>query len=113
MIFQDRRQAHCLDLEAVETAIRSAMHRAGAELLTELLQYDPPDADHRRSPCACGQSALYKELRKKTLLTVLGPVRLNRPYYHGDHCSNGHFPIDTEWASLTWSLRPASDAWKR
>src|SRR2546426_7799029 len=34
----------------------------------------PPDEDHRTIPCACGHSAHYKELRCKTVLTVVGPV---------------------------------------
>lgn len=96
VIFQDRRKAGHLDLEAVETAIRAAMHQAGAEVLTKLLQYDPPDTDHTTIPCSCGQSALYKELRRKTILTVVGTVQLSRPYYHCDHCKKGHFPVDTE-----------------
>src|SRR5207248_1557129 len=36
-----------LSEKAVETSIRSAMHQAGASALTQLLQYDPPDAEHR------------------------------------------------------------------
>jgi hypothetical protein len=46
--------------------LRSAMHQAGASALTQLLRYDPPDADHRTIPCPCGHSAHYKELRSKT-----------------------------------------------
>ena len=65
-------------MEAIETAMRSAMHQAGASALAQLLRYDPPDADHRTIPCPCGRSAHYKELRSKTLLTVLGPVELRR-----------------------------------
>ena len=58
----------------IETALRTAMHQAGACALTQLLQYDPPDADHRTLSCPCGHLAHYKELRSKTVLTVLGPV---------------------------------------
>jgi hypothetical protein len=36
-----------------------------------------------------GHSAHYKELRSKTVLTVLGPVELSRPYYLSAHCSTG------------------------
>lgn len=96
MIFQDRRKSGRLDLEAVETIIRSAMHQAGAAALTKLLQYDPPDKDQRMIPCSCGHSARYKELRSKTVLTVLGPVKLSRPYYLCEHCSKGHCPLDAE-----------------
>ena len=95
-IFQDRHKAGRLDLEAVETAIRSAMHQAGASALTQLLQYEAPDTNQRTIPCSCGQSALYKELRSKTVLTVLGQVRLTRPYYVCAHCSNGQCPVDHE-----------------
>jgi len=96
VIFQDRRKAGRLDLEAVETSIRSAMHQAGAAALTRLLQYDPPDEDHRTVPCSCGHSAHYKELRSKTLLTVVGTVRLTRPYYLCAHCATGQCPVDVE-----------------
>jgi hypothetical protein len=76
--------------------MRSAMHQAGASALAQLLRYDPPDADHRTIPCSCGRSAHYKELRSKTVLTVLGPVELSRPYYLCAHCSKGQCPADTE-----------------
>ena len=72
------------------------MHQAGASALAQLLRYDPPDADHRTISCPCGRSAHYKELRSKTMLTVLGPVELRRPYYLCAHCSKGQYPADTE-----------------
>jgi hypothetical protein len=72
------------------------MHQAGASALTQLLRYDPPDADHRTIPCPCGHSARYKELRSKTVLTVLGTVELRRPYYLCADCSKGQYPADTE-----------------
>ncbi len=72
------------------------MHKAGAAALTQLLQYDPPDEAHRTIPCSCGHPACYKELRSKTVLTVLGPVELSRPYYLCEHCSKGQCPVDAE-----------------
>ncbi len=72
------------------------MHQAGAAALTKLLQYDPPEKGQRTIPCPCGHSARYKELRSKTVLTVLGPVQLNRPYYLCKHCSKGQCPVDIE-----------------
>ena len=96
MVFQERGKHGRLDLEAVETALRSAMHQAGASALTQLLRYGPPDADHRTIPCPCGHSAHYKELRSKTVLTVLGPVELTRPYFLCADCSKGQYPVDAE-----------------
>jgi hypothetical protein len=72
------------------------MHQAGASALTQLLRYDPPDADHRTIPCPCGHSAHYKELRTKAVLTVLGPVELTRPYFLCADCSKGQYPDDAE-----------------
>lgn len=76
--------------------MRSAMHQAGASALTQLLRYEPPDEDHRTIPCPCGGSSRYKELRSKTVLTVLGPVDLSRPYFLCIDCSKGRYPVDTE-----------------
>jgi hypothetical protein len=45
VIFRDQRQTGRLDLEAVEMAMRSAWHRAGAAALTELLRFPAPNAD--------------------------------------------------------------------
>src|SRR5207253_4697349 len=74
VVFRERRNKGRFDMEAIETAMRSAMHQAGASALAQLLRYDPPGADHRMIPCPCGHSAHYKELRSKTVMTVLGLV---------------------------------------
>ena len=95
-IFQERRKAGRLDLEAVEMVLRSALHRAGAAALSELLQFPVPAADRRSLPCSCGQQAHYRELRSKPLLTALGPVEVSRPYYVCPACHRGQFPADRE-----------------
>src|SRR5258708_33321289 len=112
IVFQERHHNGRLDLEAVETALRSALHQAGASALTQLLRYDPPDADHRTIPCACGHSAHYKELRSKTVLTVLGPVELRRPYYLCVDCSKGQYPADAELEVTGLESSPAVSRWE-
>jgi hypothetical protein len=96
MLFRDRNKTGALDLEATEMAIRSAMHQAGASALTQLLQFGEPDPDQRSVPCECGQQAHYKELRRKTILTVVGRVQVQRPYYLCPQCSHGQHPSDVE-----------------
>ena len=96
VIFQGRRKAGRLDLEAIEMAVRSAMHQAGAAALTELLQFPTPAADKRRLPCSCGHQAHYRELRSKPVLTAVGTVEVVRPYYLCPHCHSGQFPADVE-----------------
>jgi hypothetical protein len=77
-------------------AVRSAMHHAGATIMTELLQFPVPTADRRTLPCPCGHRTLYQELRSKPVLTAVGPVRVSRPYYLCAHCHSGQFPADVE-----------------
>jgi hypothetical protein len=93
-IFTGVRKTGHVDLEAIEMLVRSAMHQAGATVLTELLQFAVPD--ERTIRCPCGQQARYRELRSKTVLTAVGTVEVSRPYYLCPHCHEGHFPADQE-----------------
>ena len=93
-IFTGIRKSGHLDLEAVEMLIRSALHQAGATALAELLLF--PEPDRRAIPCPCGQQAIYRELRTKTILTAVGKVRVSRPYFLCPHCHQGQFPADQE-----------------
>ncbi len=77
-------------------AVRSAMHRAGATALGELLEFEPPAAEQRLLPCGCGHQAHYQELRSKPVLTAVGWVEVRRPYYLCPHCHHGQFPADVE-----------------
>ena len=85
-----------MDLEAVESALRAALHQAGAAALNELLQFEAPAAHQRQLPCSCGHRAQYQEIRSKPLFTIVGPVRLSRPYYLCSRCHVGQFPVDVE-----------------
>jgi hypothetical protein len=79
-------------MEAVEMFIRESMHRAGAAALSHLLNQGPPE--QRTIPCSCGHTAHYKELRSKPILTVLGPVEYQRPYYVCTACHHAPNPTD-------------------
>jgi len=96
VIFNAGRKTGRVDLEAIEMAVRSAMHQAGAAALTELLQFPVPEADQRNIACACGHQAHYRELRSKPVLTAVGPAEVSRPYYLCSHCHTGQFPADVE-----------------
>jgi len=106
VIFNAHRTAGCLDLEAIEMAVRSAMHHAGATALTELLQFPVPAANQRTLPCSCGRQASYREIRSKPVLTAVGPVNVSRPYYLCPHCHNGQFPADIELDIENTELSP-------
>lgn len=96
MVFEDRRKTGRLDLEATEMAMRSALHRAGAAALSQLLEFPAPNQEGRTRACPCGQQAHYRERRSKPVLTVVGPVEVLRPYYLCAHCSVGQLPADVE-----------------
>ena len=76
--------------------MRAALHQAGAVALSELLQFAAPAADQRQLSCRCGHHAQYQEVRSKPVLTIVGPVRLSRPYYLCSRCHVGQFPVDVE-----------------
>jgi hypothetical protein len=95
-IFAERHNNGRTDLEAVENALRAALHQAGASALSELLQFQVPAPDHRQLACPCGHYAQYREQRSKPVLTVVGPVQVSRPYYLCQHCHHGQFPADVE-----------------
>jgi hypothetical protein len=83
------------------------MLNAGASALGQLLQYDPPESEHRLLPCPCGQQARYREMRSRQILTALGAVQLTRPYYLCSHCHHGQFPADIELDVAHTELSPA------
>jgi hypothetical protein len=72
------------------------MHRAGAAALSELLQFPAPASEQRSISCGCGHRALYRDLRDKPVLTMVGTVSVSRPYYLCPHCHIGQFPADVE-----------------
>jgi hypothetical protein len=95
-VFAERQHNGQTDLEAVETGLRTALHQAGSAALTELLRYQAPPSDQHQLPCPCGQHAQYQGLRSKPVLTVVGPARVERPYYLCSRCHQGQFPADVE-----------------
>jgi hypothetical protein len=95
-IFADQHKNGRLDLEAVEMAIRSTVHQTGADAVTELLRWEPPDDTQRRMPCACGKEARYEGMRSRPILTVVGWARIERPYYLCPACKTGQFPADVQ-----------------
>jgi len=94
VILGARRKGPDCDLEAVEMALRAAMHRAGALALGQLLSMLPEAA--AGVACPCGQTARSHDIRPKQLLTVLGPVVIKRAYYRCPNCQQAQLPRDRE-----------------
>ena len=64
--------------------------------------------DHSGSTrtCSCGQTARYAGRRAKTFQTVLGPLILQRAYYHCSACGHGCFPRDQAPCMAHTNLSP-------
>jgi len=94
VIFTGLRKSGQCDLEAVEMATRAASHRLGAKVLERLLS--APARFELTMPCGCGHPARFHQMRAKQVLTVLGPITIERPYYVCPSCHTGHSPRDRE-----------------
>jgi hypothetical protein len=92
--FGDLRKHGRVDLEALEMATRSTMHRAGASVIEQLL-----NAGAKTEPeiaCGCGQRAKFHQMRPKQILTALGRIEIQRAYYVCGFCHQGQSPRDRE-----------------
>lgn len=78
-----------MDLEAWERGFRAAVLAAGAKLLEQMLA--GIGTGRRSDPvvCKCGTRMESVGLRSKILLTVLGPVTLNRSWFICPRCGEG------------------------
>ena len=92
-------------LEEVEVALRAGLTRLGCGLLEGLLA---ADSGHRgpRAGCGAGHQAELVSYRDKTVDTVLGPVTLNRAWYHCAACGHGLAPRDGELGVAGETMSP-------
>jgi len=81
------------------------MVKLGGRLLEGLLGLD---AGHRGPRTGCGNrhQAQFISYRAKTIDTVVGPVQLNRAWYHCAACGHGLAPRDAELGTERSSLSP-------
>jgi hypothetical protein len=55
-------------------------------------------------PCSCGKSASFKRCKKKTVLSSLGHIEVERRYYICRHCKAKQIPWET-WAGVSGTHR--------
>ncbi len=65
-----------------------------ARAVERRLNGDSSDYWGTEAPCTCGELARYAGRRPKTFESVLGPLRLERAYYHCGVCGAGFCPRD-------------------
>ena len=96
-----------LDLEALEAAVRRRALNLAALAIQQRLNADHSDGEQTHHPCPCGGVARYAGRRAKTFHSILGPLELERAYYHCPVCSHGFFPRDQRLGLQDTSLSPA------
>ena len=72
------------------------------------LNADRSDERGPHLPCECGGEARFAGRRNKTFTTALGPLTLERAWYHCDHCHNGFSPRDRALGVEDSFLSPAA-----
>ncbi len=87
-------------------AARRQALRLAARALEQRLNADLSDHAGPQLPCRCGGVAEYHGRHHKTFESVLGPLNLERAYYHCDQCESGFCPRDRALRMELFSLTP-------
>jgi hypothetical protein len=101
-----RQSIRDLDFEAVEMAARRQALRLAARALEQRLNADTSDHVGPELACSCGGPAQYHGRHQKTFESVLGPLHLERAYYHCAKCQSGFCPRDRALRLDLFSLTP-------
>ena len=78
------------------------------QALAHRLNADHSDEQGPHLPCACGAEARFAGRRAKTFITALGPLALERAWYHCARCHSGFSPRDRALGLEDTSLSPAA-----
>lgn len=95
-----------LDLEALESAVRRQALCLAGRAVEQRLNADHTDAGQPHLRCQCGQWARYAGRREKTFTSVLGPLKLERAYFHCQACGQGFCPRDRHIGLKNTALSP-------
>ena len=90
----------------METAARNLALRLAARAVEQWLNADTSDYAGPELPCSCGRPAQYHGRHGKTFESVMGPLRLERAYYHCTACHSGFCPRDRQLRLEMFSLTP-------
>ena len=72
------------DFQALETEARRVALQLMGQAVARKLNADHSDEEGQHLPCACGAEAHLAGRRPKTFTTALGPLTLERAWYHCD-----------------------------
>lgn len=98
--------ARSADLESWETAIRAAVLTAGAKAIERLLEGIGTGRRTNKVVCDCGEIMESAGLKRKQLLTILGPVNYKRSMFQCPACNRTRYPGDEELDIVGTSRSP-------
>jgi len=87
-------------------AARRQALRWAAHALEQRFNADTSDHVGAKLPCPCGANAQYHGRHRKTFESVLGPLQLERAYYHCAQCQSGFCPRDRDLKLELFSQTP-------
>jgi hypothetical protein len=96
-----------VDLEALETAVRDAVHAAGAKVLEALLER--VGVGRREEPVRCPRCAavmVSRGVKTKSIITLLGEMRFARSAYQCPRCSQTRYPGDEDVDTVQTGYSP-------
>ena len=94
--------------QALETEARRVALQLMGQAVARKLNADHADEEGPHPPCACGTEARFAGRRPKTFTTALGPLTLERAWYHCDRCHHGFSPRDRALGMEHTCLSPAA-----
>lgn len=83
-------------LAVLEEAVMRAMQEVGRAVLGALCELYAPVYAAPTLACRCGSEAVYQRRRVATTKSVLGEIRVQRPYYLCPACHHGFCPLDEQ-----------------
>ena len=96
------------DFQAIETEARRVALQIMGQAVAHRLNADHSDDRGARLSCGCGGEARFAGRRPKVFTTALGPLTLERAWYHCERCHNGFSPRDRTLGMEDTFLSPAA-----
>ncbi|MFL7793534.1 MAG: ISKra4 family transposase [Anaerolineae bacterium] len=84
-----------IGLEGLEEKVQDGMHTLGGDILQELVGLVGTGKTAEPVLCpTCREPMDFVRYQGKWAETLLGPIRLERAYFHCSKCHQGHVPLD-------------------
>lgn len=97
-------------LEELEKRVLAELHTVGNVTLGALVAGLAPAYAPPTSSCICGGEATCQAMRTAQCKTLLGVIKVRRPYYLCAACHHGHCPLDKELGFCAGSISGGLEA---